>query len=195
MLRFTRRSTRLVGAAAFLVLITAGLLPAQAADDPLFSKQWNMTQIHAINAQSVSTGSGVKIGIVDSGVNRNHDDLAGRVAASATCVGTSGSASQCQSGSQYGDDIDGHGTHVAGIMSALTGNGEGVSGVAPGAQLVVARVFSRDAQWRADRDARRRQSRYRWVVSQGAKVVNLSIGAEEGGFDVCSVFCELSEPA
>lgn len=194
MLQLTRRSTRLVGATALLILATAGLFPARAADDPLFAKQWNMTQIHALNAQSVTTGGGVKIGIIDSGVNRSHPDLGGRVAASATCVGTSGSASQCQAGTQHGDDIDGHGTHVAGIMAALTGNGEGVSGVAPGAQLVVARVFSRDSNGEPTATLEDVKAGIRWVLSQGVKVVNLSIGAEEQGFDVCQVFANCQSP-
>jgi subtilisin family serine protease len=194
MLHLTRRSTRLVGAAALLVTAIAGLTPVRAADDPLANKQWNLTQIHAISAQSVSTGSGVRIGIVDSGVNRNHPDLAGRVAASATCVGTSGQASQCQSGAQYGDDIDGHGTHVAGIMSALTGNGEGISGVAPGADLVVARVFSKDSNGQPTATLDDVKAGIRWVLSQGVKVVNLSIGAEDTGFDVCQVFSSCQSP-
>ena len=63
-----------------------GLHPAAAADDPLTNRQWGLTQIHAPAAWSVSTGNGIKIGIVDSGVNRNHEDLAGKVIASATCV-------------------------------------------------------------------------------------------------------------
>ncbi len=194
MLHFSRRSTRLVGATALLIVMISGFAPVRAADDPYANLQWNMTQIHALSAQSVSTGSGVKIGIIDSGVNRNHPDLAGRVVASATCVGTSGSASQCQSGAQYGDDIDGHGTHVAGIMSANTGNGRGVMGVAPGASLVEARVFSMGSDGEPTATLDDVKAGIAWVLSQGVQVVNLSIGAEDTGFDVCSVFSSCQSP-
>ncbi len=190
----TRRSSRLLGLAALFMIAAASLHSAQAADDPYANQQWNLTQIHALSAQSVSTGSGIKIGIVDSGVNRNHEDLAGRVAASATCVGTTGSASQCASGTDQGDDIDGHGTHVAGIAAALTGNGKGVSGTAPGAQLVVARVFSRDQNGNPTATIDDVKAGIRWVLDQGAKVVNLSIGAEDQGFNVCQVFANCSSP-
>lgn len=183
-----------MGLAALVLVGAANLHAAKAADDPYANQQWNMTQIHALSAQSVSTGSGVKIGIIDSGVNRNHEDLAGRIAATATCVGTSGGASQCQSGASHGDDIDGHGTHVAGIAAALTGNGKGVSGVAPGVELVVARVFSRDQNGEPTATLDDVRAGIRWVLDQGAKVVNLSIGAEEQGFDICQVFANCQSP-
>ncbi len=189
-----RRSSRLMGLAALSLLAAANLQFAQAADDPYANQQWNMTQIHALSAQSISTGSGVKIGIIDSGVSRNHEDLVGRIAATATCVGTSGAANQCQSGADHGDDIDGHGTHVAGIAAALTGNGKGVSGVAPGVQLVVARVFSRDGNGEPTATLDDVRAGIRWVLDQGVKVVNLSIGAEEQGFNVCQVFANCQSP-
>lgn len=192
MLHITRRSSRLVGLAALVALTV--LQPARAADDPYSNQQWNLTQIHALSAQSVTTGGGVKIGIIDSGVNRNHEDLAGRIAATATCVGTSGAANQCQAGASHGDDIDGHGTHVAGITAALTGNGKGVSGVAPGVELVVARVFSRDGNGEPTATLDDVRAGIRWVLDQGVKVVNLSIGAEEQGFDICTVFASCNSP-
>src|SRR5689334_23634480 len=132
-----RASPRLLVALA-LAASFIGLHPAKAADDPLTNRQWGLTQIHAPSAWSVSTGKDVKIGIVDSGVNRNHEDIAGKVIASATCVNTNGNSGACAAG---GEDINGHGTHVAGIAAANTGNGVGIAGVAPGAKLIVARVF------------------------------------------------------
>ena len=156
-----------------------GLNPAKAADDPLTNRQWGLTQIHAPAAWSVSTGTNVKIGIVDSGVNRNHEDLAGKVLASATCVGTNGDSSNCTAG---GDDINGHGTHVAGVASANTGNGAGIAGVAPNAKLIVVRVFSPDPQGgEPTADLKDVQAGIDWVVGQGAQIVNLSVGVETSG--------------
>jgi subtilisin family serine protease len=161
-----------------------GLHPAAAADDPLTNRQWGLTQIHAPSAWSVSTGKDVKIGIVDSGVNRNHEDVAGKVIAATTCVGTGGNMGNC-SGS--GDDIHGHGTHVAGVAAGNTGNGVGIASVAPNAKLIVARVFAPDPNGgEPTADLQDVKAGIEWVVAQGAQVVNLSVG-----IDTQSVTCGL----
>ncbi|HUR77200.1 MAG TPA: S8 family serine peptidase [Acidimicrobiales bacterium] len=171
-------SPRLVVALGVLLAIV-GLSPAHAADDPLVNRQWSLTQIHAPAAWSVSTGKDVKIGIVDSGINRNHEDLAGKVLAAATCVGTQGDPGACTSG---GDDINGHGTHVAGVAAANTGNGAGIAGVAPSAKLIVARVFAPDPNGgEPTADLEDVKAGIEWVVSQGAQIVNLSVGVETSG--------------
>jgi subtilisin family serine protease len=152
--------------AAVAVLLIA--LPARASNDSFFGDLWNITKVNAPGAWGVSTG-GVRVGIVDSGVDAGHPDLNGHVVDSVACIGTSGSASQC-SGS--GDDVIGHGTHVAGIIAATKDNNEGVAGVAPSAQLVVARVF--DGSGSANFNDINAGAQ--WVVQHGAKVVNFSLG-------------------
>lgn len=172
-----RPSFRLLSALALGVALL-GLAPAHAADDPLVNQQWGLSQIHAPSAWSISRGDGIKIGIVDSGVNKDHEDIAGKVIASATCVNTNGNMANCTAG---GDDINGHGTHVAGIAAANTGNGAGISGVAPGAKIIAVRAFSsggNGAEPTADlKDVR---AGIDWVVSQGAQIVNLSVGVDPG---------------
>ena len=190
-----RRSARLLALIGAPMLLW-GLQPAIASSDPYFSMQWNMHQVHAEEGWSVSTGSGVKIGIVDSGVNANHEDLQGRIAATATCVGTSGSADNCLSGGSEGNDIDGHGTHVAGIAVGDANNGKGIAGVAPAAQIVMARVFQPGPAPGDEPTANLEDVKagIRWVIKQGAKVINLSIGAEEQGFNLCRVFANCQSP-
>ncbi len=178
-----RSSPRLFGA-LLVALALLGFHPATAADDPLTNRQWGLTQIHAPSAWAVSTGKDVKIGIVDSGVNRNHEDLAGKVIAATTCVGTGGNMSNC-SGS--GDDIHGHGTHVSGVAAGNTGNGVGIASVAPGAKLIVARVFAPGANGgEPTAELEDFKAGIDWVVAQGAQVVNLSVG-----IDSQSVTCPL----
>lgn len=84
------------------------------------------------------TGKGVKIGILDSGIETAHPDLKGRVAGGA-CMMTDpdASASACLFGFQ--DDF-GHGTHVAGIIAA-NNNSIGTVGIAPGATLYSIKVL------------------------------------------------------
>jgi len=155
-------------AAVCVPVMAAG--PAAATDDPYWKQQWAPVKIGAPAAWTVTVGAGVKIGIVDSGVDLNHQDLQeGKIAANASCIGTSGNPAACVAGG--GQDIAGHGTHVAGIAAANKDNGVGIAGIAPGAQLVVARVFQNDSADLADVEAG-----IRWVVDQGARVVNLSLG-------------------
>ena len=107
--------------------------PAKASQDPLFSNQWNLVQIGAPAAWTRSTGAGVRIGIVDTGVDSAHEDLAGKVVAAANCINTAGDPRSCAG---TGLDDSGHGTHMAGIAAAAKDNGRGIAGVAPDAQLV-----------------------------------------------------------
>jgi thermitase len=110
----------------------------------------------------------VRIGLVDTGVDLNHEDLVGRVVESTNCVNSKGDPKLCVGSAQ--DDF-GHGTHVSGIMAANKDNGVGVAGVAPGAELVVAKAFEG-----ATADARDVIAGIKWVVDHGARVVNLSLG-------------------
>jgi subtilisin family serine protease len=142
---------------------------ASASNDPSFSQQWGLAKIGAEQAWASSTGTGVKIGIVDTGVDLAHEDLAGKVVESTSCVGAQGDVAKCRGSAQ---DDQGHGTHVAGIAAADTNNGKGVAGVAPGAQLVVAKVLT-SAGAGSGEDV---TAGIKWVVDHGARVVNLSLG-------------------
>lgn len=169
----------LVLAGAFAALAVGGAAPLAGASPSspttatYFSKQWGLTQINVPAAWQYGTGSGVKIGIVDTGVDLSHPDLAGKVTASATCINTSGNPAECVTSAGAGQDDNGHGTHVAGIAA---GAGDGIAGVAPGASLVVAKVLdSSGSGSTADVSAG-----IAWVVEHGAKVVNLSLGSDPG---------------
>src|SRR5258707_8633418 len=109
-----------------------------ASNGPLFAQQWGLAQIGVSSAWNYSTGNGVKVGIVDTGVDLNHEDLAGQVLMSTNCIGANADPSKC---SGNGQDDNGHGTHVAGIIAALKDNGKGGAGVAPNAKLIVAKAL------------------------------------------------------
>ena len=164
-----RAVLRVAAAAAMVALPFAGAGPASATNDPYWDRQWAPVKIGLPSAWESSTGAGIRIGLIDSGVDMAHQDLQGKVVANAACISTNGNAAGCVSGG--GQDVNGHGTHVAGIAAANKDNGVGVAGTAPSAQLVVARVFQGDTADLADVEAA-----IRWTVDQGAKVVNLSLG-------------------
>jgi subtilisin family serine protease len=146
-------------------LVAVSAAGAGASDDRLFAQQWNLTQIGAPDAWPITKGAGVTIGIVDSGVDATHPDLAGKIDAQADCIGGS-----CREGTAR--DSDGHGTVVAGIAAAKTDNGTGIAGVAPDARLVIARVLGADGAGVTEDINRAIQ----WVVDKGARIVNLSLG-------------------
>jgi subtilisin family serine protease len=152
---------------AAAVVLVGTIAPAQASNDPLYGRQWNLQQANVPVAWGASTGGGVTIGIVDTGVLMQQEDLAGKIVASADCIGG------CKGG---GQDDNGHGTHVSGIAAAFKDNGRGVAGVAPDAKLVVAKVLGSDGSGSVD-DV---NAGIHWVVDHGARVVNLSLGSDVG---------------
>jgi subtilisin family serine protease len=137
--------------------------PAAAAD-PRRAAQWNLDLIEADGARSVSKGAGATVAVIDSGVQADHPDLAGR-------IGPSYDVIQRDSTPQDGD---GHGTHVMGIVGAATGNGVGVESVAPDATLMAVRVLGDDGGGSIDNVARGVD----WAREHGADVINLSLGSE-----------------
>ena len=168
-----RRRGRLGSLVAALLVAFSGLVasapPVAAATDTYFEGQWALDQIGAPRAWNRSRGGGVLIGIVDTGVDLGHPDLVGKVVASANCVGRR----PCAPGG--GQDDNEHGTIVSGIAAAVTGNGEGIAGVAPDAGLVVAKALDGNGVGSSD-DIK---AAIEWVVAQGARVVNLSLGDEQ----------------
>ncbi|MDQ1516229.1 MAG: hypothetical protein QOE80_2059 [Actinomycetota bacterium] len=164
-------ATALAVSAAPLTAAGAGPAPrASTGDDREARSQWALAQIGAAQAWARTTGAGVRIGIVDTGVDLAHEDLAGKIVASTNCIGAAGAQARC-SGS--GQDDNGHGTHVAGIAAAVRGNGVGIAGIAPDAELVVAKVVPASGLASVPDVV----AGIKWVVDHGARVVNLSLDA------------------
>ncbi|MFI6317707.1 S8 family serine peptidase [Nonomuraea sp. NPDC050556] len=110
--------------------------------------------------QRGQTGAGVKVAVLDSGIDATHPDLTGKVAAKA--VFTEGGD---------GRDVAGHGTHVAATIA-------GAHGVAPGATLLDGKVC---AGWCPESAL---LAGMQWAVDQGARVVNMSVsGPDSPGLD------------
>lgn len=154
-----------------LTLLLAALLVAATgavADDPLLGDQYGLHAIRAPDAWPVSRGGGIRIAIVDTGIDLAHPDLATRLV-------------RRPDGSVLGRDFvedgalpqdrNGHGTLVAGIAAAEAGNGIGIAGVAPAARLMPLRVLDADGTGNGS-DV---EEAIRWAVDNGAHVINLSL--------------------
>ncbi|KYH32894.1 S8 family peptidase [Neomoorella mulderi] len=132
-------------------------------DDPYFEKQWGMAKIQAPDAWKVTKGSReVKIAILDSGIDQDHEDLRTQIVANVDFTP-----------SKTVDDKFGHGTHVAGIAAAATNNGKGVAGVGFKCSLMNVKVLGDDGSgyysWLAKGII--------WATKNGAKVINISAGS------------------
>ncbi|MFH9010851.1 S8 family serine peptidase [Streptomyces sp. NPDC017943] len=111
--------------------------PPQSATTLTETARWDMTRINADKAWAVSTGSpSVKVGVLDTGVDDRHQDLAPNfdAADSASCA-----YGKADTRSGAWRDVGTHGTHVAGTIAAAK-NGKGVVGVAPGVTIASVRI-------------------------------------------------------
>ena len=130
------------------------------------------------------TGDGVSIGIIDTGIDPNHETLAenlgeGWAATSAVCQDDCDSDLFCSANEirtcyeEWDDDHD-HGTHVAGTAAAAD-NGEGVLGVAPEATLHAVKVLD----CCGGGDFSDIAAGIEWSAQQGHDVINMSLGGDE----------------
>lgn len=138
--------------------VAFGVVP----NDPGFSRQWGLTRVQAPEAWAITTSApAVKIAVLDTGIDLNHEDLASKIVASRNFTT-----------SRTADDKYGHGTHVAGIAAAATNNGKGVSGLGWSASLLNVKVLgdtgSGNYSWVAQGII--------WAADSGAKVINMSLG-------------------
>jgi type VII secretion-associated serine protease mycosin len=159
-----RTAARLVAAAAACVAATLSLGVAPASADPIRDGEYQLRALDAASAWRYSTGAGVTVAVLDSGVDGAHPDLAGQVLPGADFVDGSTDGRR---------DFVGHGTTVAALIAGRSDKDTGVAGLAPGARILPVRVL--DAQNKYD-DATTVASGLRWAVDHGARVVNISLG-------------------
>ncbi|MCK0506838.1 S8 family serine peptidase [Aromatoleum anaerobium] len=136
------------------------LEPAGSVNDPYFSKAWHLPKIQAPTAWDASTGAGVTVAILDSGVDASHPDLAGKLV----------SGWNFYDGNSNTTDVNGHGTKVAGTVAAATNNATGVAAVAGAAKIMPVRVSSSSGSGSLSAIA----SGLTWAADRGARVANLS---------------------
>jgi subtilisin family serine protease len=109
---------------------------------------------------------GVPVGIVDTGIDGAHEDLAGRVSACGAASNGVVRDGECA-------DAEGHGTHVAGTIGALAHNGVGVAGVAFNSPLIVCRALGGADGSGTVADV---AACIRWAHDRGARVISMSLG-------------------
>ncbi len=124
---------------------TGRLFSSSIANDPLFldGLQPNLTRVRADEAWFVTRGSNSpaqQIAVIDSGISFNHEELIGRVINGFNYTGFG----------EGPNDTYYHGTHVAGIIGAATGNNIGMAGIAPDNLLTAVKVTEARNMWYTD---------------------------------------------
>lgn len=132
--------------------------------DPKFKLQWGLKKTGFEKAWNRSRGKGVKVAVVDSGTAIRHVDLRRKVAAKYDFVNRNGTV----------EDLHGHGTHVAGIAVAKSGNKRGIVGGSPASRLIVAKALNKDLIGYNSNIA----DAIVWSANKGARVINLSLGSQ-----------------
>lgn len=143
------------------------------SNDEYRHAQWNLDRIEAESVWPVADGNGVTIAILDIGFYPAHTDLADNVA------GTYDAIDGRPDITVPFEDCGTHGTHVAGVAAAVTDNGIGVAGTAPGADLLLVDLGD-ESQVGCPMDTTRLIDGLEYVTNGGsprAEVVNLSLGS------------------
>jgi len=151
------------------VQIYSGQTASALPNDPLFAaepaaKLWHLADLHRI-----ATGRGVKIAVIDSGVDNRHPDLAGQVALRLNFV------------PRGRDAVEQHGTSVAGIIAAKANNRIGIAGVAPGSRILALRACWQEGAGIASTvcDSFSLAKALYFAISTRADVINLSLSGPD----------------
>lgn len=135
-------------------------------NDPQFSRQWAHPIMQSPAGWDLTVGnSGITLAVIDTGIDLNHPDLAGRLVPGYDFVDND----------SVPRDGFGHGTHVAGIAAAITNNGTGVAGVDWLARIMPIRSLDDQGSGYSSDVT----DGIVWAYTQGADVLNLSLGGPD----------------
>ena len=161
-----RANPKVEAAEPLMTVHMSGFVP----NDPMYAQQWNLKAINMEEAWDVTTGKGVVVAVLDTGIAwEDYDDftmvpdLKGQKFVSGW---------DFVNDDEHANDDHGHGTHVAGTIAQATDNGEGVAGVAFDATLMAVKVLDHFGSGNTADIA----DAIHWAADNGAKVINMSLG-------------------
>ena len=134
-------------------------LPEQPAE----TIPWGVEYMNDLSPDSVNTGNGIKVAIIDTGIDVDHPDLVDNI---------KGGYNATSKKKSYDDD-NGHGTHVAGIIAAAD-NEIGVIGVAPEAEIYAIKALDAYGNGYISDVV----EGIEWCIDNDIDIINMSIGIE-----------------
>jgi thermitase len=157
----------------------------RAMSDPLFAQLYGLQRIAAPAAWSLSTGAGVTVAVVDTGIAFDHPDLTNRIATNPSeqlnGIDDDGNGFRDDvrgwdfvNGDNSSADDNGHGSHVSGTIAAERGNGVGIAGVAPDARVLPLKVLDDAGEGHLSDVA----SAFDYAGRMGVPIVNASLGVQ-----------------
>ncbi len=147
-----------------------------AVDDTYYENQWNLSAIDVEGAwqqaKQESDKKEVKVAVLDTGVSMTHDDLNGRVLSGETFL----EGVDPEAEGTIGEDDQGHGTFVSGIIAANANNGKGIAGVAgtEDVEILPVKVMNKSGVG----DAFHIAQGIEYAIQQGVDVINMSLSGE-----------------
>jgi len=126
---------------------------------------WGINRVHAPAAWPLTEGKGVKVAVIDTGIDTGHPELSGKVDGGYSAI------TKTENPADYQDD-NGHGSHVAGTIAAKK-DGKGVVGVAPKARLYAVKVLDADGSGNLSDVI----DGIVWAAKNKMDVANMSLGA------------------
>jgi subtilisin family serine protease len=138
-------------------------------NDPLFAAQPAAREWHLADLHRIATGRGVRIAVIDSGIDAAQPDLAGQLLVNRNFIAGQPPAAEA------------HGTGVAGIIAARADNGVGIAGVAPGSRLLGLRACWQPGPSVASTtcDSLSLAKALYFAISEKAEVINLSLSGPD----------------
>ncbi|RZT21532.1 S8 family peptidase [Fictibacillus sp. BK138] len=130
-----------------------------------YLQELNFPQIQSLQSNSFYSGKGIKVGVLDTGIDIDHPDL--KIAGGVSFVPETASY----------DDQNGHGTHVAGIIGAQD-NLFGIKGLAPDADIYAIKVLNKDGVGQHSQIIKGLE----WATQNNLDIVNLSLAGEDGSY-------------
>lgn len=170
--RRCRRASAVVSALGSLLLIGGAIAPAASADT-MRDREWYLDRMQAGEMWKTSTGKGITVAVLDTGVIPSVPELTGKVLAGKNFV-------EPQLGPHK--DSDGHGTAMAMLIAGNGVNGQGVKGLAPDARILPLTVFGSTKE-SGTNSVPALVAAIRYAADSEARIINMSLAYESFSLD------------